>query len=300
MHHQIARRSELSVSVPRMLLSELFQAYLTNQLAGKPSYRNARRIINQFFLLWSASPVEALTRGDVFDWYQSKRTIPAHATKALIFLKAAYNYGIQYRNLTCLNPTRGIKRHRSPKRIRRMRLDEWQRLKPVLMRAKPRDRAYIAALTFTGKRPSEVLWMEWELLDRLRGIWTNTRTKTGEPEEVPLSAFVMNCLFALPRRGPFVFPGKNPEKPLHEASARKIWPKMRQSAGIAKGRSGLWCYDLRRSTSSDLTDADVNLQTVRQVLNHASLEETDRYCVPNVERVRRALQQREEAMLSRW
>ncbi len=280
-----------------MLLGELFQAYLANQLAGKPSYRNASRIINQFFLPWSARPVEALTRGEVYDWYHSKLNTPAHATKALIFLRAAYNYGIHYRDLTCLNPTRGIRRHKSPKRIRRMRLDEWQRLRPVLLRAKPRDRAYIAVLVFTGKRPSEVLRMEWELLDPSRGIWTNTKTKNGEPEEVPLSAFVMAWISEVPHRGPYVFHGHSPSKPLHDANARKIWATMRQAAGITKGRSGLWCYDLRRSTSSDLTDNGENLQTVRQVLNHASLEETDRYCVPSVERVRRALQQREEAML---
>lgn len=132
----------------------------------------------------------------------------------------------------------------------------------------------------TGLRKGELLSLRWENVDLENAFLTvlGSEAKSGKSRHVPLNnnakeAFIkwrsdLQQIYA--NATGFVFEGDSGS---HLADIKKGWGKLLQDAKI----TNLTFHDLRHHFASMLVMAGVDLNTVRELLGHATLDMTLRY-----------------------
>lgn len=137
----------------------------------------------------------------------------------------------------------------------------------------------------TGLRRGELLSLKWVNVKNLHSKSKNNSskiqvpgrvTKNGKPHRVPLNDFAASVLRKWKKTcstiddDAYVFPGKNGKK-LNEVG--RAWDAILEIAGIQDFRF----HDLRHHFASKLVMAGVPLNTVRELMNHKSMQMTLRY-----------------------
>ncbi|HEY1979304.1 MAG TPA: tyrosine-type recombinase/integrase [Xanthobacteraceae bacterium] len=143
--------------------------------------------------------------------------------------------------------------------------------------------AAIRLLLLTGCRLREVLNLKWDYVDFGRGIIFLPDSKTGQ-KPIILNAPALDLLGSLPRVGPFVFPGNNPERPRHDL--KRIWSAVCQRSEIV----GVRIHDLRHTFASVGAGNGMGLPIVGKLLGHTQPSTTARYAHLDADPVRRASQ----------
>lgn len=137
--------------------------------------------------------------------------------------------------------------------------------------------AALMLLIVTGARKNEVLKARWEHVDLERRLLTVPRSKSGKTRHIALSSLAARVLVAQlqrqrPQDGGFVFPGKNPGRPLE--NVRCAWARAKKAAGL---RPDTRIHDLRHSFASALANNGVPLNEIGVLLGHSQLSTTARY-----------------------
>ena len=128
----------------------------------------------------------------------------------------------------------------------------------------------------TGLRRGELFALTWENVDlpAARITIIGARAKSGRTRHMPINAVASNALAgwysqAAETRG-LVFPGKNGKQ---LDNVRAAWLGVLKIAHV----EGFRWHDLRHTFASRLVMAGVDLNTVRELLGHASYQMTLRY-----------------------
>ncbi|MEW8645224.1 MAG: site-specific integrase [Candidatus Thiodiazotropha endolucinida] len=128
----------------------------------------------------------------------------------------------------------------------------------------------------TGMRRGEVFHLRWEDVDLVKATLTihGKKAKSKKTRHIPLNIEAVTGLKKWKKqqgkdRG-FVFPGKD-DRPFDNCN--KAWKALLKKAEI----EGFRWHDMRHHFASQLVMADVNLNTVRELLGHADLKMTLRY-----------------------
>lgn len=142
----------------------------------------------------------------------------------------------------------------------------------ALLPANPTAVSVLRFLMFTGWRESEALTLRWSEVDLGRGFATLMDTKSGKSVRV-LSAPARELVAAQPRLegSPYVFPGRDPMKPLREL--QRLWYAARAHAGLEDVR----LHDLRHSVASLAAEHGHSLFVIGKLLGHKDLRSTQRY-----------------------
>ncbi len=127
----------------------------------------------------------------------------------------------------------------------------------------------------TGLRRGEIFKLTWGKVNFSTKILTvvGPKAKSGKTRHIPMNDEVINVLKAWKKQTPetgLVFPGKN-GKPMDNVN--RSWKGVLDIAKIEKFRF----HDLRHTFASNLVMAGVDLNTVRELMGHASIEMTLRY-----------------------
>jgi integrase len=244
--------------------------------------------------------IQDVTKADVIKLHTSKSSTPAAANYAMAALGSLYTWAARQGYVPeYFNPTRRIDKFRENRRERFLTTAELQRLGDALREAetaglqwdvdetKPTAKhapklskrltvvspfavAAIRLLLFTGCRLREILDLRWEHVDFERGVLFLPDSKTGR-KTVLVGAPALRVLSGLPRVGPYVIAGSDPEKA--RTDLKRPWNAIRRRARL----EGVRIHDLRHSYASVGAGAGLGLPVIGRLLGHTQPSTTARY-----------------------
>lgn len=149
-----------------------------------------------------------------------------------------------------------------------------------------RHRAMVMLAYGAGLRVSEVCKLRVDDIDAKRMLVHVRHAKRGRERHVMLSPKLLATLRAYWKEsrpaGPYLFPGRDPEKLFTRSSLHQAMIKAARRAGITKTLSP---HTLRHSFATHLLDAGTDLRTLQVLLGHASIKSTIAYLHVSTARV---------------
>jgi integrase len=201
---------------------------------------------------------------------RSKHVSPATTNRALMRLKAIFNKAIAWKKYSGDNPVREVKFFKEDNS--RLRYLEKEEIVKLLLKCRGRLKAIVIVALNTGMRRGEILNLKWHDVDFRRNIIYLLKTKNNEKREIPMNEAVKTALIKIHKHpeSPYIFCDKS-GRPFY--SVRTSFFTACRKAGII----GFRFHDLRHTFASHLVMAGVDLNTVRELMGHKSLEMTLRY-----------------------
>lgn len=193
---------------------------------------------------------------------------PATVNRELTCMKHLYNKANEWEK-TDKNPTKLVRKLReNNSRLRYLTEEEITRL---VGNATGYMRTLLIVALNTGMRKGEMLNLKWHDVDLALGVIYLLRTKNGERRDVPMNTTVVNALREHPKHpsSDYVFCGTN-GFPLN---IDKPYKNLLKQSDIADFRF----HDLRHTFASRLAMKGIDLNMIRELLGHKSINMTLRY-----------------------
>lgn len=202
--------------------------------------------------------------------YMARGVAPATVNRKMACLKSMFNKAIAWKRFSGENPVKGIKFFKLNNA--RKRFLEKEEIARLLTNCRGYLKPIVIIALNTGMRRGEILALRWKDVDLRRGVILLTNTKNGESREVPINEQVKTALLRLPKysKSEYVFIRKGGE-PI--ADIKKTFSTALKKSGI----KDCTFHTLRHTFASHLVMASVDLNTVRELLGHKSLQMTMRY-----------------------
>jgi integrase len=253
-------------NVPTTVFAEVVDDWFKRDQGKNRTVASVRRAIDRDVLAaWAHRQVADLGRRDVLDLIDGivDRGSPTMARRVHAFLHRFFNWCVG-RGIIDVNPMANLpKPGREISRERVLTDDEltsiWRASNALGFPFGPA----IRMLLLTGARRSEVGGLRWKEISgdiiKLEG----SRTKSGAPHTIPLSAPAVAIVQQLPRLAgsDFVFTVNGLKPAFGWANAKS---RLDKSASIAPWR----IHDLRRTVATGLQKLGVGLQVVESILGH--------------------------------
>lgn len=220
-------------------------------------------------------PLAKITTAEIERWLFSlkKRYKPSTCNRYLAVLRAIFKRAVKTK-LIRKSPCEGLENLPAPQPpARALSLNQAIRLLSRLLACASPPALALALLLVTGARKSEILKARWENVDFENKVFIVPIAKSGKPRYFPLSSLALKIISRLPQinDSPWLFPGKNPAKPLGDIY--RFWNKTRLSLGLDRTR----IHDLRHTFASVLARKGASLYQVQTLLGHANPSTTMRY-----------------------
>ena len=141
----------------------------------------------------------------------------------------------------------------------------------------PKHRAMLMTAYDGGLRLSEVLRLKVADIDSQRMTLRVEQGKRNKDRYTLLSQRLLEQLRAYWKRyrpAVWLFPGRDPQKPLTPSSLGQIYTRAKQKAGIRK-EGGM--HTLRHCFGTHLLEAGEDLRTIQVLMGHKNLQSTARY-----------------------
>ena len=252
-----------------------YEMYGDNRQKMKPYYIIAKlpkEDKEEFLLMLPYTPSK---KDNMIAWLAARSDLPHYGNLLVYKLskdKLAYK----------LPPTKSRSLHRHE---RKTFLDRAQVIELLgLARKDQWDRCYlfILGLIHLGCRKNEWLSMEWQRIDLDQATATVPMTKNGEPLVMPLTPGIVTELRRIRAQKPaitgLIFSrADGTSKPYDH---RRSWSRLKKSMNINQplGHPDYFrLHDLRHSAASLLAADGATLAQIAEVLNHKSLQSTNRY-----------------------
>jgi site-specific recombinase XerD len=140
-----------------------------------------------------------------------------------------------------------------------------------------KHRTVALVLYGAGLRLSEALALELRDIDSQRMVIAVRHGKGDADRQVVLSVVLLKALrrnWLSNQSSVYLFPGKDPEKPLGVSAIQRALKVARQRAGILKPASA---HTLRHCYATHLLEAGTDLRVIQTLLGHRSLRTTQIY-----------------------
>ncbi len=141
-------------------------------------------------------------------------------------------------------------------------------------------RAVLMTAYGAGMRIGEACGLRVEDVQSQRMLLHIHDGKGGRERYVMLSSRLLVALRAYWResdpkpRGPYLFPGSRPDRPVSKESVRTVLRKAAEQVGITKKVTP---HTLRHSFATHLLEAGTDIRTIQVLLGHKSIQTTTRY-----------------------
>lgn len=208
---------------------------------------------------------------ELIEQYKSQRkekVAVATVNRALAVLKGIFNRAIDW-GITDTNPVRKVKMFKENNA--RVRFLTEAEIATLLSNCTERLRTVVVLALNTGMRKAEIQNLKWQDIDFDNGIITLHHTKNGEKRFVPMNQAVINALNAFPKyqTSPYIF-----------CNEKGTPYNFRKSFETAMRKSGIFDFkfhDLRHTFASHLVMRGIDLNTVRELMGHKTINMTLRY-----------------------
>lgn len=211
-----------------------------------------------------------ITNWNIEQWKKDRRekVKPATVNRELAALKSMFKKAVEWKRLN-ENPARQVKLFKTQGRLRFLMPEEIQ---TVLSNCSDHLRPIVTVAVHTGLRKTELLTLKRTQTDFTLGITTLTDTKNGEIRHVPMNETVRNVLKSIEGDSEYYF----------ESMIKRGEPLSRidKAFGYALERSNIedfTFHDLRHTFASNLVMNGTELNDVRELLGHKTMEMTLRY-----------------------
>jgi len=256
----------------KIRFEELAQTYL--ELYSKPNKKSYHsdcdliKTLGKHFngkYLYEITPILV----EKFKSERIKEVSPATVNRALACLKCMFNRAIDWGKIDT-NPIIKVKLFRENNK--RLRYLEKEEIVKLLARCNNHLKPIIIVALNTGMRKGEILNLKWHDIDFGRGIIYLLNTKNGEKREIPMNEQAKTAIIRVRKHpdSPYIFCNKE-GKPYGDI--KKTFLTALKKSGIINFRF----HDLRHTFASHLVMSGVDLNTVRELMGHKSLEMTLRY-----------------------
>lgn len=262
-----------------------------NKKSWKKSDVNSLKRLSSFFgdrYLYAITPMLV----EKYKISRSRGVSPATVNRELACLKHMFNKAIEW-GKTENNPVRKVKLFKENNK--RLRYLEKEEIKKLLDSCSDHLKPIVTVALFTGMRRGEILNLKWHDIDFQRGIIYILDSKNNEKREIPMNEVVKKTLVGV-RKHPdssYIFCNKD-GRPYGDV--KRSFLTALKKAGILDFRF----HDLRHTFASQLVMAGVDLNTVRELMGHKSLEMTLRYSHLSPDHKRRAVDILSKQMDTIW
>jgi integrase/recombinase XerD len=149
-----------------------------------------------------------------------------------------------------------------------------------------KQRTIAMTLYGAGLRISEALHLRLVDIDSTRGVLIVRHGKGSSERQVMLSSLLLEALrqyWRTHRPTDWLFPGRDPSRPLHQRSVQRAISLAGQAAGI---RKRVTPHVLRHSFATHLMEDGTDLRLIQVLLGHRSIKTTAVYMHVASERIR--------------
>lgn len=274
-------------------LGELIDAYIERhaKVHKKTWLDDKQRLERHIPATWNSRRADAITREEIAELHDKigrRRPYEANRFQEVFRKMFALARIWHFVDENAPNPAQGITRFKERKRKRWLKPEEL----PALVKAIDAEpniyvRAALWLYLLTGVRKSELVNARWSQVDWTRGLLNLPDTKSGEEQFAVLNGPALAILQSIPKAegNPHIFVGIRPGGPL--TNIDRNWRRIRKEAGIEDVR----LHDLRRTTGSWLSQAGIELNTIKEALRHASLSTTLTYARLGADPARAAMEE---------
>lgn len=248
--------------------------------------------VRKYFGPLRALPIESLTVPIVLGWVNDIRThSKTQADSCLTHLRSMINAAVEWGLWKGANPAITVKRKRQKPRKRYVLDHEFPGLIRELEREPVFIRLYFYMILFCAPRPGEAEHARrdaFTIQDHGMALWLRPDTKNQDDQymQLPycLPALLARHLAVLQPHTPWLFPGKKGQC-LSKEFWNARWVEIRDRCNLRD----VQLRDLRRTCATRLlNDEDQPMDLIslsRGVLNHRSLNTTQIYAQPKLERI---------------
>ena len=258
---------------------------------SKCTVRNYMSTLKQF-VIWLDESIETLTHkklANFIDHLLAKRLKPKTINCYLDSIRGFYDYLIDEQQLKIQNPVKLGDTLRMSKPLPRFLRDE--QVNALFAKVKdPRDFAIFKLMLRCGLRVDEVAKLSLADVDLKRAQVFVCHGKGAKERVVYLSKDAYQALLAYLKVRPcsrirrlfLVNKGRHRGKALNVRGIQHRMQYYAKKAGIKVS-----CHQLRHTMATQMLNADADLVTIQDLLGHANIRTTERYCRVSNQKVRR-------------
>ncbi len=298
---------KLKERTQQVKLEEAFEEMLRVRTLRPKTQWVYRQIMNAALKDWQAKPISSITGQMVADRHAklAKNSGGAYADSAMRTFRSIWNFAqgrydaegedavLTFNPVKRLSKTKAwarpkrretyIREHELPAwlaAVEKLRSDEWDTMGK-------RVGDYLLLTLLTGLRRSESAGLLWTHVDLQGQTLTVPDTKNYSDHVLPLSSQLTQLLVAREANNtgsPYVFPGEDDAKPLHE-------PRYQMRRVIDQSGTSFTMHDLRRTFATIAESLDLSHYALKRLLNHRITGDvTAGYIGRNIERLRDPMQ----------
>lgn len=254
------------------------------------------------FTAWLPIPLDHVTRkviGHYVDHLLANKLSPKTITCHMQTIRLFFDYLINDEEMALTNPVTKISIRLSRPLPRHLKDDQVMKFLAAVHDA--RDKAIFMIMLRCGLRVEEVARLTLDALDLSRSRLFVANGKGGKDRVVYLSKDARSSLEAYLKIRPsklrqvfLVGKGRVKGKPI---SVRGIQKRIEYYASVSRVKVS--CHSLRHTFATQLLNADADLTSIQDLLGHAHITTTQRYCKVSNLKVQRDYYQAIEVVMQR-
>lgn len=262
---------------------------------NKKSWRSDQTSLNHLIPFFGSKYLYEITHF-MIEKYKNQRAEsvkPASVNRELACLKCMFSKAILWDKMRD-NPVRKVRLFKENNQ--RVRYLDGEELKKLLANCQPKLLPLVIVDLNTGMRKSEIRYLKWERLqfNDSGGFITLLDTKGGGKRILPMNKIVRKILLSIKKHpnSAYVFYGVDGRPYDFRSSFETVIKK----SGILNFRF----HDLRHTFASYLAMKGVDLNTIRELMGHKSIEMTLRYAHLSPDHKSRAVNVLDDQMDTFW